>query len=186
MAGWTVVKYASALLLVVSGSLCLVAATNLTADTPQGEYRYEVTELNETEVPSRLAKQIEPENSSRASNPNETATPYASEATYRLRHFSNLSSAAQTTFLNTLDSGGTYSTDTHPADFQLNSDTNRRNYVLYQNSTYQLKGHDIEASQAFGQLVVGTTMVVGAGLTVLGGGVLLWWNRKRLRKQVPF
>ena len=59
MAVWTVVKYAIAFLLVVSGGLCFVAADNLNTDIPQGDYRYEMTELNETEVPSRVAERIE-------------------------------------------------------------------------------------------------------------------------------
>jgi len=98
MAVWTVVKYAVAFLLVVSGGLCFVAADNLNADIPQGDYRYEVTELNETEVPTRVADQIETETSSRVTETTETKTPYASEPTFRVRQFSNLSSSAQTIF----------------------------------------------------------------------------------------
>ena len=186
MAVWTVLKYVVALLLVGSGGLCFVAAADLNADIPQGDYRYEVSELNETEVPSRIADQIETETSSRVTEPNETATPYASESRHRVLHFSNLSSSAQSIFLNTLDSGGTYTSDTHPADFQLNSDTNRRNYVRYQNSTYRLLVHDFGTRRAFDQLAVGIQVVIGAGLTVLGGGALLRWNRKLLREQIPF
>ena len=174
MAVWTVVKYAFAVLLVVSGSLCFVAASNLRADIPQGEYRYEVTELNETEVPSRITE------------PNGTETPYASESQNRDLHFSNLSSSAQTIFLNTLDSGDTYTTDTHPDDFQLALDTRRRTYVSYQNSTYELFVYDIRAEQFFSQIFFGIPIAVGAGLTVLGGGALLWWNRRYLQKQLPF
>jgi hypothetical protein len=185
MAVWTVVKYAVALLLVVAGSLCFVAAADLRGDIPQ-DYRYEVTELNGTEVPSRVAERIETENPSRVTGPNETATPYADESQHRVLDFSNLSSSAQTIFRNTLDSGGNYTTDTHPADFQLNSDTNRRNYVRYQNSTYRLNVHTVRTEQFFEQLSFALTVVVGVSLSVLGGGSLLWWNRKCLRKQSPF
>lgn len=185
MAVSTVVKYAVAVLLVASGSLCFVAAVDLNADTPQ-DYRYEVSELNETEVPSRIAEQIETETPSQVMEPNETATPYADESWHRVLHFSNLSSSAQTIFLNTLDSGGTYTSDSHPADFQLNSDMNRRNYVLYQNSTYQLNVHNVQAEQFFDQLFFAITVVAGVGLTVLGGGSLLWWNRQFIRKESPF
>ncbi|WP_340101835.1 hypothetical protein [Salinibaculum salinum] len=184
MAVWTGVKYTVVLLLVGSGSLCFVAADNLKSDIPQGDYRYEVTGLNETEVPSRIAEQIETETPSRVTESTETKTPYASEPTSQVLQFSNLSSSTQAIFLTTLDSGGTYSTDTHAHDFLLNSDTSRRNYVRYQNSTYQLKVHNVETSRAVDQLVFGITVVAGAGLTGLGGGALLWWNRKSLRKRL--
>ncbi|WP_302081183.1 hypothetical protein [Salinibaculum rarum] len=174
MAVWTVVKYAVAFLLVVSGGLCFVAAANLNGELPQGDYRYEVTELNETEPPSQVTESTA------------TKTPYPSERTFRVLQFSNLSAPAQTIFLKTLTNGGTYATDTHPDDFQLNSDTSRHNYVRYQNSTYQLDVHNIRLRQDSGQILFGITVAVGSGLTVLGGGALLWWNRTFLRKRSPF
>ncbi|ELZ45297.1 hypothetical protein C464_12455 [Halorubrum coriense DSM 10284] len=60
---------------------------------------------------------------------------------HRVSQFDELSPEAQEVFLSTLQSNGAYTTTTNPEQFDISSDSDYENYIVYESDCYSLVGY---------------------------------------------
>ncbi|MXR50759.1 hypothetical protein GRX03_03950 [Halovenus sp. WSH3] len=164
------------LLLVVTGLFVLVSGAVVvyvsSEDTPTGPHLLLVVSLlvGLTTVLGAGALHLEGEQieySVDACAGNQTGTP-----------FSELSPEGREVFRSALQADGAYTTRSHPAEFELQSDVSRTNEIQYESQCYELTARERDR---FGVLSV-LVSAAGGGLAVLLAlGSLFGYERARRR-----
>lgn len=137
---------------VVTGLATTVAVVDIRLNAEKIDYSVEP--MNQACEP--------PSDDRTAAGSNDTQAPDYREYPRRVLEYSELSPEAQEVFRSALQADGEYTTRTHPDEFELQLDTDNRNYVQYESECYQL------TAQTRGGLGTGFAVI---GLLVVGGGI---------------